>query len=184
MNADFSDVHIEPRKQNTRQQNNVSGCARRKSGQAMRRMREDHLRSGGENGSKPFPFPVFRKRRPSKVQSGSHPFQSGFGKPPRKDRIRLQWYPCPATAHAMGAARRDPRRGEIPGADRQIWFCQPPKASGGVVSNTDGIHTKIDLRNHGEHSAIFGMLPVLVRSSTSGELVIYIIFKTERRKEL
>ena len=130
----------------------------------MRRMREDHLRSGGENGSKPFPFPVFRKRRPSKVQSGSHPFQSGFGKPPRHDRIRLQWYPCPATAHAMGAARRDPRRGEIPGADRQIWFCDAAQAPGGVVSNTGG---NIDSKNHGEHSVPYGMLPVLLGSSAS-----------------
>ena len=48
-------------------------------------------------------------------------------------------------------------------------FATPPKASGGVVSNTDGIHTKIDLRNHGEHSAIFGMLPVLVESSAGGK---------------
>ena len=117
----------------------------------MRRMREDHLRSGREDGGKPFSFSAFRKRRPSKVQSGSHPFQSGFGKPFRNDRIRLQWYPCPATAHAMGAARRDPRRGEIPGADCQIWFCNAAHTPGGVVSNTGG---NIDLRNHGEGSVL------------------------------
>ena len=140
------DVHSAPRKQNTRQQNNVSGCARRKTGQAMRRMREDHLRSGREDGGKPFAFSAFCKRRPSKVQSGSHPFQSGFGKPFRNDHIRLQWYPCPATAYAMGAARRDPRRGEIPGADRQIWFCDAAQAPGEVVSNAG---ENIYLRNHG-----------------------------------
>ena len=37
----------------------------------------------------------------------------------------------------MGAVRREPRRSESPGANRQVRFCQPPLSSGEVVSNTD-----------------------------------------------
>ena len=46
--------------------------------------------------------------------------------------------PVQPQPHAMGTARREPRRGESPGANRQVRFCQPPFPSGEVVSNTDG----------------------------------------------
>ena len=99
----------------------------------MRRMRQDHLRKDrGRATASPLPLPSMTAKEGAQRV---HPSKSGSGRPFRHDLTRLQWYPCPATVHTMGAVRRDPRRGGIPGARRPPRF-SPSPTPGGAAANT------------------------------------------------
>ena len=77
--------------------------------------------------------------------------------------------PVQPQPHAMGTARREPRRGESPGADRQIRFCQPPLSSGEVVSNTDRKKFWYQKPQGSVWTFLIGPVPVFVVSNIKGE---------------
>ena len=99
------------------------------------RMRQDHL-----CGKPP------HQRRPNKVQSGSHPSikqpvagcfalrQDSAGVLPDPRRQSSNDTPVQPQPQAVGAARRDPRRGEIPVMRVSAVRLLPPRARE-VVSN-------------------------------------------------
>ena len=86
----------------------------------------------------------------NKVPSGSFDPKAGMAACFAKTSSAYNGTPVQPQSQAMGTARRDPRRGEIPGVRRPPQFSCPPKP-GEVVSNTGNKKTfnSLDIRSNG-----------------------------------
>ena len=97
----------------------------------MREKREDHLRGVWDFSQKPV------NERRLRCRAGPIYPKAAVAGCIATISSAYNGTPVQPQPHAMGTAWREPRRGEIPGADRPARFCQPPFSSGEVVSNTD-----------------------------------------------